>query len=78
MVDVHMGMASLLTVLSDDQGALRDVNPALALDPNNERALSARARIEEASSQGGGVPGSEHDASRPRRSLARGHPYRSP
>jgi tetratricopeptide (TPR) repeat protein len=54
MVDVHLSMASLLTVRSDYQGALRDVNQALALDPKNERALSARARIEEASSQGWG------------------------
>ncbi len=56
MVDVHLSLASLLTVRSDYQGALRDVNQALALDPKSERALSARARIEEASSQGWGRP----------------------
>jgi tetratricopeptide (TPR) repeat protein len=56
MVDVHLSKASLLTVRSDYQGALREVNQALALDPKNERALSARARIEEASSQGWGRP----------------------
>ncbi|MBL8860756.1 MAG: hypothetical protein JNK02_01995 [Planctomycetes bacterium] len=52
MVDVHLHIASLETVKSDYRGALRAVNKALSLDPKNERALSARARIEEASSQG--------------------------
>lgn len=56
MIDVYLSLASLQTVRSDYQGALRDVNNALALDPKNERALSARARIEEASSQGWGRP----------------------
>ena len=54
MVDVHLHIASLQTVKTDYRGALREVNAALALDPKNERALSARARIEEASSQGFG------------------------
>lgn len=52
MVDVHLHMASLQTVQSDYRGALRAVNEALALDPKSQKALSARARIEEASSQG--------------------------
>lgn len=54
MVDVHLHMASLETVKSDYRGALNQVNAALALDPKNPAALAARARIEEASSQGWG------------------------
>ena len=56
MVDVHLHMASQLTVRSDYQGAQRAVNEALSLDPKNERALAARARIEEAASSGWGRP----------------------
>ncbi|MCY2959380.1 MAG: hypothetical protein NTY35_04380 [Planctomycetota bacterium] len=52
MVEVHLHMASLETVKSDYRGALKEVNAALALDPKNASALAARARIEEASSQG--------------------------
>lgn len=54
MVDVHLHLASLETVKSDYRGALKEVNAALALDPKNQRALAARARIEEASAQGWG------------------------
>jgi tetratricopeptide (TPR) repeat protein len=52
MVDLHLHLASALSVQSDYKGALKACNEALALDPKNQAALSARARIEEYSSRG--------------------------
>jgi tetratricopeptide (TPR) repeat protein len=52
MVEVHLHIASHLATRSDYQGAQKEVNAALALDPKNEAALSMRARIEDYSSRG--------------------------
>jgi hypothetical protein len=52
MVDVHLHLASQRTVKSDFKDALKHANAALALDPRNPEALAARARIEEAASEG--------------------------
>ncbi len=52
MIEVHLHMASALATHSDYQGAQREINEALALDPKNEAALSMRARVEEYSSRG--------------------------
>jgi tetratricopeptide (TPR) repeat protein len=55
MVELHLHLASALTTRSSYNKALAEVNQALALDPKNERALSARARIEQASAERGGI-----------------------
>ena len=55
MVDAHLHIASSLTVKSSYSQALKETNAALALDPNNGRALAQRARIEQASSEGLGI-----------------------
>ncbi len=55
MVDAHLHLASQYTVHSSYQNALAETNAALALDPRNEHALSQRARIEYASSEGLGL-----------------------
>jgi tetratricopeptide (TPR) repeat protein len=52
MVEVHLNIASQLATRSDYQGAQKEVNQALALDPKNETAISMRARIEDYSSRG--------------------------
>jgi hypothetical protein len=55
MVDAHLHLASQYTVHSSYQKALKETNAALALDPKNAQALSQRARIEQASSEGLGL-----------------------
>jgi tetratricopeptide (TPR) repeat protein len=52
MVEVRLNIASQLATRSDYQGAQKEVNQALALDPKNEAAISMRARIEDYSSRG--------------------------
>ena len=52
MVEVHLSIASQLATQTDYKGAQREVNKALALDPQNESALTMRARIEDYSSRG--------------------------
>lgn len=52
MVEVHLHIASALATHSDYKGAQREINQALALAPQNEQALSMRARVEEYSSRG--------------------------
>lgn len=54
LVEVYMNLASRQCVQSDYHGALDTVEQALALDPQNEAALSMRARIEDYSSRGVG------------------------
>jgi tetratricopeptide (TPR) repeat protein len=55
MVDLHLHMASALTTRSSYNKALAQVNQALALDPHSERALAARARVENAASERGWI-----------------------
>ena len=50
MVETNLHLASQKSVQSDYKGALKAVNAALALDPKSESALSARARVEDNSS----------------------------
>lgn len=52
MVEVHMHLASLYTTRSSFNEALREVNQALALSPQDPEVLSQRARIEAASNEG--------------------------
>ena len=52
MVEVHLHAASQLATRSDYRGAQKQVNEALALDPDNQQALAMRARIEDYSSRG--------------------------
>jgi tetratricopeptide (TPR) repeat protein len=52
MVEVHLHIASLLATQSDYKGGQREVNEALALDPENAEAMAMRARLEEYSSRG--------------------------
>jgi tetratricopeptide (TPR) repeat protein len=52
MVEVRLNIASQLATKSDYQGAQKEVNAALALDPKNEAAIAMRARIEDYSSRG--------------------------
>jgi hypothetical protein len=54
MVETYLNIASQQTVQTDYNGALRTVNNALALDPKNQSALAARARIEESVNSGWG------------------------
>jgi hypothetical protein len=55
MVDLHLHLASHHTVKSSYKDAMKEANAALALDPKNAQALAARARIEQASSEGLGL-----------------------
>jgi hypothetical protein len=55
MVDLHLHLASHYTIKSSYKDALKETNRALALDPRNSQALSQRARIEQASSEGLGL-----------------------
>ncbi len=55
LVDLHLHLASNYTVNSSYKKALKETNAALALDPQNQAALSQRARIEQASSEGLGI-----------------------
>ena len=52
MVDLHMHLASQYTTNSSFKKAMKEVNEALALDPQNPDALAQRARIEQASNEG--------------------------
>ncbi len=52
MVEVHLHLASQYTTSTSLNNALKEANKALALDPKNEQALAARARIEQASNEG--------------------------
>jgi len=52
IIEVYLNVASMYTTQSSYQQALREVNKALAIDPASNAALSARSRIEEASSRG--------------------------
>ena len=52
LVDVHLSLASHYATQTDYKGAQREVNEALALDPDNRAALGMRARIEENASRG--------------------------
>jgi hypothetical protein len=54
MIEVHMNIASQLATRTDYQGAQREVNEALALDPKNADALAMRVRIQESASEGFG------------------------
>jgi tetratricopeptide (TPR) repeat protein len=55
MVELHLHLASALTVRSSYNKALAEVNKALALDPKNERALATRARVESAAAERGWI-----------------------
>lgn len=55
MVELHLHLASSYTVHSSYKDALKETNAALALHPNHAQALAARARIEQASSEGLGL-----------------------
>ncbi len=52
MVEAQLHLASQYTTSTSYNRALKEVNKALALDPDNRRALQARARIENAASRG--------------------------
>lgn len=52
MVELRLHRASVMTTRSSYNDAIAEVNKALALDPKNERALSTRARIEDAAAEG--------------------------
>lgn len=53
MVDAQLHIASLYTTRSSFQQALAAVNKALSIDSGNKRALSTRARIENAAATSG-------------------------
>ncbi|MFT7484829.1 MAG: hypothetical protein ACI9F9_000673 [Candidatus Paceibacteria bacterium] len=53
MVDAQLNLAAHYSTRSSYNDALAAANLALSIDARNERALAARARIEEASSRGG-------------------------
>lgn len=55
MIDAHLNLASYYSVSSSYKNAMNETNAALALDPKNQQALSQRARIEQASSEGLGI-----------------------
>jgi tetratricopeptide (TPR) repeat protein len=57
MVETNLHIASQQTVQTDYNGALKTVNAALALDPQNQSALAARARIETSVNSGWGWGG---------------------
>ncbi len=52
MVEVHMHMASQYTARSSFNEAMKEVNAALALSPQNEQVLAQRARIEQSANEG--------------------------
>ncbi len=52
MIEVHLHLASHYTARSSLNEAMREANAALALRPNDPRALAQRARIEQASNEG--------------------------
>ena len=52
-IRLRLHVASLYTVRGSYGSALAYVNAALSYDPSDERALAARARIEEASAVSG-------------------------
>lgn len=54
MVQGQLALASLYTTRTSYQQAAREVNKALVLDPSNKDLLAARARIEQAASEGWG------------------------
>ena len=54
LIEVYMNLANRECVKSDYQGAMNSVEQALAIDPQNETALSMRSKIQEYSSQSGG------------------------
>lgn len=53
MVDSQLHLSSHYSTQTSYQKALEAVNKALSIDPKNSQALAARARIEEAASEGG-------------------------
>ena len=53
LVRTRLNLASQYTTSQSYNKALAEVNRALALDPDNEQALAARARIEESVGDGG-------------------------
>jgi len=55
MVELHLHLASAYTTRSSYNKALACANQALALDPQSQQALSARARIEQAAAERGGI-----------------------
>jgi len=52
IVDCHLHLASAAMVDTSHKEAMKQVNAALALDPENQRALAQRARIEVAANEG--------------------------
>lgn len=52
MIEIHLNLASHWTTRSSFTKALREVNKAIAIDPENQDARSARVRIEEAANRG--------------------------
>ena len=52
IIETRLHYASALMVQSDFQGALRQVNSALAIDRKHKEALAMRSRIEDAASRG--------------------------
>lgn len=52
MVESQLHLASMLSVQTDYQDAIKAVNLALSVDPNNKDAKAARARIENSASNG--------------------------
>jgi len=54
LVEVYMNLANRECVKSDYHGAMNSVEQALAIDPQNESALSMRSKVAEYSSQSGG------------------------
>lgn len=54
LIETRLHLASAFTVRSSYNDALEQVNQALALDPKNEQAQSARVRVEQAAAERGG------------------------
>ena len=52
MVESQLHLASMLSVQTDYKDAIKAVNLALSVDPNNRDAKAARARIENSASNG--------------------------
>lgn len=52
IIEIYMSLASQYATRSSYNDALSEVNKALAIDPKNSQALSMRARIQDAASQG--------------------------
>jgi len=55
LIELHLHLASAYTTRSSYNDALAEVNQGLALDPKNEQCLAARARIEQAAAERGGI-----------------------